>query len=96
MAQYHVDSAEIMQASAATNAVAEQLRSNAASMLAQIQGLQTSWHGAGANAFADCATRWHHAQIQMEQALDSIALALQQASTHYEQTEAAITGMFSY
>ena len=95
MAQFVVDSAQVAQASAQTNAIANQLRTEAANMMAQVQSLQSTWTGAAASAFADCAARWHTAQVQMEQALEQIGLALQNASASYEETESGVAGLFA-
>lgn len=95
MAQFVVDSNQVALASAQTAAIANQIRTDAANMMAQVQSLQSSWTGAGASSFADCANRWHAAQTQMEQALDEIGIALRNASVSYEETESGITGMFA-
>ena len=95
MAQFNVDSSQVAAAGAQAAAIAGQLRTDAAAMMAQVQSLQESWTGAAASSFADCATRWRAAQAQMEAALDSIAQALQATSASYEDAESGAAAMFA-
>lgn len=95
MAQFNVDSAQVAQASAQTATVANQIRTDVATMMAQLETLQSSWTGAASASFADCAQRWRAAQMQMEEALDSISQALAHSASQYEQTESGIVSMFA-
>ncbi|MDU0967657.1 MAG: WXG100 family type VII secretion target [Actinomycetaceae bacterium] len=95
MAHYLVDSAELTRSASATLAIADHIRSEVTAMMGQLNALESSWTGQAQVAFADCATRWHAAQTQVEGALQQISTALAQASATYEDAEAQATGLFA-
>lgn len=95
MAQFNVDSAQVAQASATTKTIADQIRADVASMMAQLHQLSATWTGSASATFQGCAAQWRLAQAQVEQSLDSISVALAQASNAYEQAESQATGLFA-
>ncbi|MBD3690033.1 WXG100 family type VII secretion target [Nanchangia anserum] len=95
MAHYVVDSASLSQSAAHMSQIGEHIRADVAAMMGQLGSLQSSWSGQGQLAFADCASRWHAAQLQVESALDHISAALAQASATYEDAETQTVGLFA-
>lgn len=95
MAQYNVDSAQVAQASATVKNISEQIRTDVATMMMTLQQLGSSWTGSASSAFQECSTQWRGAQAQVEASLDSIAAALSQAASTYEEAESHTTAMFA-
>ena len=95
MTQYHVDSAEVAQASALAARSAQAIRSEVSGMLAHLRALEGSWQGGAALAFADIVQQWHATQLQVESALDEITVALGQAAQSYESAEETASRMFA-
>lgn len=94
MSAYQVDSEQI--ALAATNAAqtGEAVRSAVASMVAQLQALESTWVGAASASFQELLTRWHATQLQVEDSLNAVSAALGQASSTYAEAEGAAAAMF--
>jgi len=94
MTQYHVDAAQVAQASAFTTRSAQTIRTEVASMLAQLQALEGSWQGAAATGFTAVVQQWQSTQTQVDAALDQIALSLGSAAQHYQDAEDMAARMF--
>lgn len=94
MSAYQVDSEQI--ALAATNAAqtGEAIRSSVASMVAQLQALESTWVGAASASFQELLARWHATQLQVEDSLSAVSTALGQASSTYAEAEGAAAAMF--
>ncbi|KFI80209.1 WXG100 family type VII secretion target [Bifidobacterium mongoliense] len=95
MSQYQVDSERIMTASAAVSASVGTIREAVAGMYANLTSLQSVWTGGAATRFAGVSEQWRAAQLQMEQSLESIQLALSQASSVYTDAEVQASRLFA-
>ena len=95
MTQYHVNAAEITQAAARANASAATIRSEVATMMGQLNGLEASWQGGASNAFSGLLAEWRSTQAQLEHALDAIATGLTRAAAEYDLAESQATRLFA-
>ena len=95
MTQFRVDSEQIQQSAAAVASSINAIRDATNGMYANLQQLQSVWTGHAATQFASTAGQWRAAHQQMEQSLQSIQLAMQNASNIYMDTEAQATSLFS-
>ncbi|MDO5721837.1 MAG: WXG100 family type VII secretion target [Actinomycetaceae bacterium] len=95
MSVFHVDATEVARCSGLVRASAQNLRAEVATMMASLDALEASWSGAASNQFTATAANWRTMQVQLENALDDIGLALSQAATTYSDAEAQATAMFS-
>lgn len=95
MSQYHVDSAQVASASALAAGSAQAIRTEVASMLGHLRGLEGSWQGGAATAFTGLVQQWHSTQLQVEAALDEITAALGNAAEQYRVAEDTATRMFA-
>ena len=86
MATYRVDSDRLQSASAAVNT----------SVYANLQDLQSVWHGSAASSFSGLIEQWRAAQQQMEQSLQNIQQAMSKASTTYAQAETNAQMLFAH
>ncbi len=93
--QYHVDAAEVSAASARAARSADAIRAEVAAMMSHLAGLDSSWQGSAASAFADARDQWRSAQHHVESALDAITAALAGAARSYEDAEATAARLFS-
>jgi len=94
MAVFTVDTDAVATTTASVRATAERLHTETAAMMSQLTQLQTSWTGSAATAFQGCTEQWRAAQVQVEQALSSISVALQNAGTQYAEAEQYSAGLF--
>ncbi|WP_336631647.1 MULTISPECIES: WXG100 family type VII secretion target [unclassified Microbacterium] len=94
MAQFSVDSDQVMSATASIRATADRLQGETAAMMGQLTQLQGSWTGSAAVAFQSVVDRWRGAQRELEAALGDIGTALAHVGTQYAQTEIAAAGLF--
>ncbi|WP_084129244.1 WXG100 family type VII secretion target [Demequina sp. NBRC 110055] len=94
MTRFHVDAAEVAQASALAHRSGDTIRAEVGSLIAQLTALEGSWQGGAATAFAGVLDQWHAAQAQVESALDALSSALGTAATTYQEAEDAATRMF--
>ena len=95
MSVFHVDSDEVARCSALVRASAQNLRAEVDAMMSNLNALEASWSGMASNQFTATATQWRGMQVQLEQALDDISVALQNAATTYRDAETQATAMFS-
>ncbi len=95
MTAYQVDAAEVAAASAAASATAANIRSSVAAMMAQLQALQATWAGGASASFQNVIAGWQATQIQVEDSLESVSVALSQASSTYTDAEAAASSLFA-
>ena len=94
MTRFHVDAAEVAQASALAQRSGDTIRTEVAAMLGHLTALEGTWQGGAAAAFAGVLDQWRGAQAQVESALDALSTALSQAASTYEEAEDAATRMF--
>ncbi len=95
MTVYNVDAAQIAAASASANQTADNIRAAVASMMAQLTGLEATWGGAASASFQSVIAQWQATQVQVEAALESVGVALAQASSTYSDAESAATALFA-
>lgn len=95
MTRYHVDAAEVASASTLAARSSDTIRTEVAAMMAHLTALQGSWQGGAASAFAGVLDQWRGAQVQVEQALDSLTVALSQAAQEYQTAEDSAARLFS-
>ena len=95
MTSYHVDAAEVASASALASRSGDAIRAEVAAMMGHLTALQGSWQGGAASAFAGVLEQWRGAQVQVEQALDALTLALSQAAQEYQSAEDSAARLFS-
>ncbi|WP_083602877.1 WXG100 family type VII secretion target [Bowdeniella nasicola] len=93
--QFTVNSTELQAASARTTASVSSVRAEVHGLMANLQSLQGSWLGGAAEAFGDCARRWHLVQQQVETHLEEISQALAGVARQYEDVEAASRAVFA-
>jgi early secretory antigenic target protein ESAT-6 len=95
MTRYHVDAAEVASASTLAARSSDTIRAEVSAMMAHLTALQGSWQGGAASAFAGVLDQWRGAQVQVEQALDSLTVALSQAAQEYQTAEDSAARLFS-
>lgn len=95
MAQFQVDSEQIQHAAHAVGTSIQSIRDAVNGMYANLAQLQSVWTGAASSRFNATAAQWRTAQQQMEQSLEAIQSAMQQASTVYIDAEAQASQLFS-
>lgn len=95
MTRYHVDAAEVASASALASRSSDTIRSEVAAMMGHLTALESSWQGGAAVAFTGVLEQWRGTQAQVEQALDSLSLALSQAADQYQSAEDAASRLFT-
>jgi len=94
MAVYSVDSDAVIATTAAVRGTIDRLQGETQAMLAQLTGLQGSWTGSAAAAFAGVVDQWRATQLQVEQALAAINTALAAAGRQYAEAEQFSAGLF--
>ncbi|KAB8295610.1 WXG100 family type VII secretion target [Bifidobacterium avesanii] len=95
MPQYVVDSEQIQSSAAAVAGSVSQIRNAVSGMYANLNALQGVWRGGAATQFTAVAQQWQAAQQQMEQSLEAIQNALQQASMVYADAEMNASRLFA-
>ncbi|GIG53707.1 WXG100 family type VII secretion target [Demequina activiva] len=95
MTRYHVDAAEVASASSLAARSSDTIRTEVAAMMGHLTALQGSWQGGAATAFAGVLDQWRAAQMQVEQALDALTLALAHAAQEYQSAEDSAARLFS-
>lgn len=95
MSVFHVDIAEVSRTSALVHASVESVRTEVATLMANLTALESSWSGQAAGQFHQLTQEWQATQSQVETALDEIGSRLQIAANQYAQAEAQATGLFS-
>lgn len=94
MSVFTVDTDAVESAHATARATMERLRSESATLMAQLRQLQSSWMGNASNAFQTCAEQWQGAQLHVEQVLDSIGASLGSAATQYADADQYSASLF--
>ncbi|MFN3867074.1 MAG: WXG100 family type VII secretion target [Demequina sp.] len=95
MTRYHVDAAEVASASALAAGSAQTIRGEVAAMMGHLTALEGSWQGGAATAFAGVLDQWRSAQVQVEQALEALTVALSHAAEQYQSAEDAAARLFA-
>ncbi|MDD6373718.1 MAG: WXG100 family type VII secretion target [Bifidobacteriaceae bacterium] len=95
MPQYQVDSEQIRTSSAAVAQSVDSIRTAVSGMYANLNELQSAWHGSAATQFASVAEQWRVAQQQMEASLENIQRSLGQASIVYADAESQASSLFA-
>ncbi len=95
MATFSVDSDAVLSAPSTVAATITRIQGDAASLMAQLTGLQNSWGGSASVAFQGVAAEWGRTQQQVEQSIQAINTALANAANQYLEVEAANARMFS-
>ncbi len=94
MAHFQVDCESLAQSASAVGASINAIRDAVNGMYANLQQLQSVWTGPASVQFASTAQQWRAAQQQMEQSLQAIQLAMQQASNVYLDAENQAAALF--
>ncbi len=94
MTRFHVDAAEVAQASAIAQRSGDTIRAEVAALVSHLTALEGTWQGGAATAFTGVLDQWRAAQAQVEGALDALSAALGTAATAYQDAEDAATRMF--
>ncbi len=94
MTQYHVDAAQVANASTLAARSSEVLRGEVTAMMAHLTALENSWQGGASVAFTGVLQQWRSAQAQVESALDNITVALGQAAQQYQTAEDNASRLF--
>ena len=94
MAQFQVDSEQVIAANATIQATISRLQQEVSSLHSQLLALQGSWQGVAANSFQEVANRWRATATTVEQQLADIGSALALAANQYSETELANQRLF--
>jgi 6 kDa early secretory antigenic target len=94
MAQFQVDSDQVMAANAQINATISRLQSEVQNLHGQLQSLQGSWRGAAAESFQALASRWRTTAGAVDAQLAEIGVALSLAANQYQDIEYANQRLF--
>ncbi|MFT4259208.1 WXG100 family type VII secretion target [Microbacterium sp.] len=94
MSVFTVDTEAVTAAQGATRATMERLQSEAATLMAQLTQLESSWSGTASAAFQNCAQQWRGAQVHVEQVLESIGIALGDAASQYADADQYSASLF--
>jgi 6 kDa early secretory antigenic target len=94
MAQFQVDSEQVLAATGTINATISRLQSEAQSLHTQLQNLQGSWRGAAAESFQALANRWRTTAGAVDAQLAEIGVALSLAASQYRDIEYANQRLF--
>lgn len=87
MANFSVDSEQVMAANAAIQSTITRLSQESDTLHAQLQNLQTSWTGMAANSFQELASRWRATAAQVDAQLGELGSALSIAAAQYSEIE---------
>jgi WXG100 family type VII secretion target len=94
MTSFHVDTDALEQASIHIGATIDRLHTEVSTLASQLRGLDGSWSGPAAIAFADVVSEWTVTSVRLTEALNGIGAALRQIRTHYADTEITNAAMF--
>ena len=76
MTHFSVDSEQVQAANAAIQSTISRISSEADTLLAQLQNLQSSWTGVAANSFQDLVIRWRATASTVDSQLGELGTAL--------------------
>jgi WXG100 family type VII secretion target len=65
----------------------DELSTMLSQLMSQLDGLRSSWHGAGAQAFDNTRQRWHEDTTRLNRALGETAEAIGKAGNYYTSTD---------
>ena len=94
MTHFSVDSEQVQAANAAIQSTISRISSEADTLLAQLQNLQSSWTGAAANSFQDLVVRWRATASTVDSQLGELGTALGIAAAQYAEIEYANQRLF--
>jgi WXG100 family type VII secretion target len=95
MTRYEVDSAQVIQASAAVQASAQQIGDEVDRMMRHLIDLQANWRGQAATSFQGVIGDWRATQERGRASLEEIQRALALAGRQYAEVESTTAAMFS-
>ncbi len=95
MSVYQVDSQQLVAAGANAAHTAQNIRTQVAAMMAQLNALETSWVGGASASFQALVARWHATQLQVEDSLNAVSNALSHAAGTYTEAESGVAAMFA-
>jgi len=93
MQKFTVDTDAVLAAQSAAAATISRIQTDAASLMSQLTGLQSSWGGEASLAFQAVASDWRATQQRVEESITAINTALGAAGRQYldvEQTNARL------
>lgn len=96
MSTFSTNTNEMQARSMAVQSTIERVRAEVNAMTSSLQDLQGTWQGAASTNFQSVVADWRNTQIRVEDSLNSIGTALNRASVHYEEAEAANANLFTY
>ena len=94
MARFVVDSDVISTKTAEARNIMDRISSDVQGMTLSLQDLENTWTGSASGSFQATLQNWRATQLQVEQSINQINSALQQAGVNYAQTEASNASMF--
>ena len=94
MTHFSVDSEQVLAANAAIQNTILRLSTEADTLLAQLQNLQSSWTGVAANSFQDLVIRWRATATTVDTQLGELGTALGIAAAQYSEIEFANQRLF--
>jgi 6 kDa early secretory antigenic target len=90
MARIGVQSEELRQHATTVKAGAAEVNDILGRLTGQIQSLASTWEGAASAAFQTRWQEWQAGATQVQQAMDSMGIFLDEAARTYEETEEAL------
>lgn len=87
MTSFHVDPNALDAAATHITRTIESLHSDITSLTAQLRGLDGTWSGPAALAFAGVVDEWTSNSTRVAETLGDIGIALRTIQTHYLETE---------
>lgn len=94
--RFEVDSAQVIGASGAIQASAQQIQDEVDRMMRHLLDLQGSWRGQAATSFQGVVTDWRSTQERVRASLEEIQRALAAAGQQYADVESATAAMFAH
>ncbi|TAP26020.1 MULTISPECIES: WXG100 family type VII secretion target [Micrococcaceae] len=96
MSTFSTNTGEMQVKSQAVMNTIDRLRHEVSTMQMNLDQLQSTWQGSAAASFQSIVVEWRSTHVQIEEALSSIAAALNHASMQYEEVEQVNTSLFRY
>ena len=94
MPVFTVDSEDLQAKSAAVSGTVGRIQAETSALQAQLADLQRTWTGQASAAFQASAENWRSVQVQVDQALESIGIALAASGASYADAETSALSMF--
>ncbi|MFD1714538.1 WXG100 family type VII secretion target [Amnibacterium flavum] len=95
MPRFTVDSEAVLAAQASTASTIARIQADAAALMSQLTGLQSSWGGEASLAFQSVAADWRATQQRVEESITAINQALGAAGRQYLDVEQANARLFA-